>query len=154
MFATAALLFGAITAAVVGPTSPVALGAVLLGVLGLAIGLTRFDRRVAAVGAVALFGGVLAAGAAGSGVERLLPATGTALLAWEFGADVFDARSELHGGTSDRVETLRVAVGAAVGAVVVSVVYACYRFLALDASPLGVVLLFVAVVMLTLALRE
>ncbi|MEF8884679.1 MAG: hypothetical protein V5A44_06110, partial [Haloarculaceae archaeon] len=154
VLAGAALALATVTTLVAGPGSPPALVAGGAGVLTLAVGVTAENRRVAALGALALLAAVLAAGATGSPPERLLPSTAAALLAGEFVAGAFDAREELRGGTVERAEALVVAVGTGVGALTTGAVYALYRILEFGVSPPGVALVLVAVVALGLVLRE
>lgn len=150
----AALVSATASVALTGSSSAPALVAGVVGALGLAIGLTRGDPGIAALGAIALLAGVLAAGAVGAPPEQVLPATATALLAWEFGFGALGTTDELHGGTTERTEALHVAIAAGVGAVATGATYTLYQVLEFGISPLGVVLLLVATVALGIALRE
>jgi hypothetical protein len=150
----AALAAATALAALAGPGSVAALAATAIGVVGLAVGLTRGDRRIAALGALALLAGVLAAGVAGSPPLLLLPATAVALLAWAFATGAFAAREELRGGTVERSEVLHVATATGTGALATGAAYGLYRTVTVGASVLGVTLLLVAAVTLGLALRD
>jgi hypothetical protein len=150
----AALSFALVTTGLAGPTSSIALLACAVGVLGLVVGLTRGDRRIAGVGSIALLGGAFAAGALGAPPVRLLPAVGAAIVAWDLGMSGFAARHELEGGRVERAELLQVATATAVGAVVTAGAYVFYRTVTFDVSLLAVFLLLVAATALGLALRE
>lgn len=150
----AALAFATATVGIAGPSSTPALAAGAVGVLGMAIGLTKRERRVAALSAVVLLASVLAAGAFSAPPERVLPATATALLSWQFGVGAFAMADELRGGTAEHAEALHVATATGVGILATGVAYELYRVLEFGISPLGVMLLLVAVVALGVALRE
>ena len=155
----AALAAGAIAAVTVavgatGPVSSLALTAGVAGVLALAVGLTRGQRRLTALGTIAALGGVLAAGLAGAGPERLLPGTAGALLAHEFAVGAFAARAELDGGTVDGSEWLHVGVATGASGLALAAGYGLYRTLTVGVSTVGVGLLLVAAVALALATRE
>lgn len=150
----AALAFALLTTGIAGPTSPIALVACAGGVLTLAIGLTRGDRRIAGVGSFALLGGAFAAGALGAPAERLLPAVAAAIIAWDLGMSGFAARHELAGGRVERAELLQVATATVVGGATTAGAYGFYRTVTVDVSLLAVFLLLVAATALGLALRD
>lgn len=150
----AALGSAVVAAALAGSGSTLALAATGVGVVGLTTGLSMSDRRVAGLGTVALLGGVLAAGSAGVGPGRLLPATATALLSGEFALGSFDLRAELPGGTTERRERRHVLVAGSAGALVSGATYALWTGLRVGVSVPGVTLLLVAAVALGSALRD
>lgn len=150
----AALVFATVTVGLAGWRSTPALAAGAVGILGLTIGLTRRNRRFTAISAVGLLASVLVAGATGAPPRHVLPAAATALLAGEFGREVFAMTDELPGGTVERAEGLHVATATGAGAVVTGITYALYQTLEFGISPIGVVLVLIAVVALGVALKE
>lgn len=154
VLAVASLVAATVTVGLVGPASGLALVTGGVGVLALAIGITREDRRIAALSPVAFLGSVLAAGAAGGPSERVLPATAAAILAWEFGIGSLAAAAELRSGTTERAELRHVGIATGVGALGTGTVYGLERAIAVGVSPVAIVLLLVAVVALALAIRD
>lgn len=150
----AALGFALATVGIVGGRSSLALLATAVGVVGLTLGLSLEKRRFAGLGVLALLGGVLAAGAVGTVSGRLLPATATGLLSWEFAVGSLDRRAELRGGTVEESEARHVLSATAVGALGTALVYVLSRSVGVGVSVLGVTLLLIAAVALGLALRE
>ena len=150
----AALLFALVTTGIAGTTSSIALLACAIGVVGLVVGLTRGDRRIAGAGSLALLGGVFAAGALGAPTVRFLPAVAAAIIAWDLGMSGFAARHELEGGRVERAELLQVATATVVGAVITAGAYVFYRTITFDVSLLAIFLLLVAATALGLALRD
>lgn len=150
----AALLAAVVAVGVAGPASLPSLAAGVLGVGTFVVGVTKRARSIAALGAFGVLACVLVAGAAGLSLERLLPSTAAAVLAWEFGASAFAITTELGDGTVERAELLH--VGAATGAAVVAtgLAYAAYRSVDVGISVTGVTLLLIAAVALGLALRQ
>jgi hypothetical protein len=154
VLAAASLGYAVVATGLAGPSSALALVATGVGVLGLTVGLSTDDRRVAGLGTLALLGGVLAAGAGGVSAQRLLPATAAGLLASEFGLGSFDLRTELRGGTVERSELRHVVAASLAGALVTGVVYAVSEGLRVGTSVPALTLLLVAAVALGLALRD
>jgi len=148
------LAFATVTTGLVAPTSSVALVVCAVGALGLAVGLTRGDRRIAGGGSFLLLCGAFAAGALGAPPVRLLPAVATAIIAWDLGTSGFAAGHELAGGRVERAELLDVVTATAVGAAVTAATYLFYRVVTVGVSVVAVFFLLVAVVALGLALRE
>lgn len=146
--------FAVATMGLVGTRSTLALLGTAGGVVALTAGLVREERRIAGLGVLFLLAGVLVGGAAGIVLERLLPATATALLSGEFGLGAFAMRDELRGGSVERAELLHVATATGVGALVTGGTYALYRTVTAGVSVTAVVFLLVAAVALGLALRD
>ena len=155
----AVLRAGALVAALgvttlLAPLSTVALAASVIGVVGLAIGLTRHVRTVTGLGALAIVAAVVATAFAGIAVERLLPAVVGSVLVWEFALGAFTAEAELDGGSVERAEFLHVAIATVATAAVALVAYVTYETLTVGVSLPGAALLVVAATALALGLRD
>ncbi|WEL18668.1 putative membrane protein [Halorhabdus sp. SVX81] len=155
----AVLRAGALVAAlgvtlVVAPITTVSLVGCVIGVAGLAVGLTRHMRTVTGLGAVAVVGAVIATAFVGIAVERLLPAVVGSVLAWEFALGAFTIDAELDGGSVERAEFLHIAIVTVVASLVAMVAYVAYETLSVGVSLPGVALLVVAATTLALGLRD
>lgn len=150
----AALVFALVATGLAALSSGAALLTCTVGVLGLAVGLTRETPRVAGVGSFLVLAGVIAAGAVGAPPERFLPGLAAALLAWDLGLGGVAARRELRGGRVERAEFLGVATVTVSAAGATAAAYLLSRTLAVGVSLPAVFLLLVAAVALGLALRE
>lgn len=155
----AVLRAGALLAALgvvvlVAPRSVVSLAGGVLGVVALAIGLTRHVRSLTGLGAVAVVVAVVAAAFGGIPVERLLPAVVGSVLVWEFALGAFTAETELDGGSVERAEVLHVAIAAGVASLVAIVAYVASETVTVGSSLPGAVLLVVAATALALGLRD
>lgn len=150
----AAVMAATVTVGIVGSLSELALGVSGLGGLLLIIGLTKEDRRIAALGAAVLLVSVFVAGATDPTPVRILPATAAVILAWEFGLGALATAVELRSGTTERSEFLHVSITTGFGAVATGVVYGLGRVITVGVSPVAIVLLLLAVVALALAVHK
>lgn len=155
----AVLRAGALVAAIgvtalLAPVSTVSLAGSVIGVVALAIGLTRGVRTVTGLGAIAVVGAVIAAAFAGVAVERLLPAVVGSVLVWEFALGAFTAGRELDGGSVERAEFLHVAIVAVGASAVAAVAYVASETVTVGVSLPGAALLVVAATALALGLRD
>lgn len=141
-------------AALVAPLSTLSLAASVIGVVGLAVGLTRHVRLVTGLGAAAVIGAVIATAFAGIAVERLLPAIVGSVLVWEFALGAFTAVTELDGGSVERAEFLHVAIVTIVASLVALVAYVAAETVSVGVSLPGAALLVVAATALALGLRD
>jgi len=150
----AALVFALVATVLAALSSEAALLTCTVGVVGLAVGLTRGTPRVAGAGSFLLLVGVVTAGALGAPPALFLPGLAAALLAWDLGMSAFAARHELRGGRVERAELLGVATATVAGVAATAAAYRLHRLLAFGASLPAVFLLLVAAVALGLALRD
>jgi len=155
----AVLRAGALVAALgvtllVAPITMIALVGCVIGIAGLAIGLTRHMRTVTGLGAAMIVAAVVATAFAGITVEWLLPAVVGSVLVWEFALGSFTAGAELDGGSVERAEFLHVGIMTAVASLVAAVAYVGYETLTVGVSLPGTALLVVAAIALSLGLRD
>lgn len=129
-----------------------------LGVVALAPGLVLGSRRLVHVGGVVLAAGMVVAGATGSGAAAelfLLVGTASTVVAWDVGQNAIGLGQQLgQAAETTRAELAHLGASLVVGTVTVGVAYGLYQF-AGSGQPLpALVMLLVAALALTTALRQ
>ena len=141
-----------VVAVLVAP-SPVPLGVALTGGVGVAIGLFRFESRSITAGAGLLFVAVVLSGGRSTG--WYLAATVPVVLAWVNARYALRLGRQIgRAGATLRVELVHTILTLAVLVVGGGAGYVASRSVTGGGSPLSLALLFVAVVLFTVALRR
>jgi len=133
--------------------SPVPLGAALAGGMGVAIGLSRFESFPITAGAGLLFAAVVLSGGRSAG--WYLAATVPVVLAWVNARYALRLGRQIgRAGATLRVELVHTVLTLTVLVVGGGAGYVISRSVTGGGSPLSLALLFVAVVLFTVALRR
>jgi hypothetical protein len=125
----------------------------LVGLLGLAAGLTRGSRTAVTLGAAGLFAGALLAGAEGAPVGPVLVGAAAAVVAWDVATTAVSVGEQLgRAAETRRLEATRALASAGVGVVTVSLSYGVYLAGAGGRPVAALLFLLVAAVLLVAAL--
>ncbi|WP_439025781.1 DUF7519 family protein [Haloarchaeobius sp. DT45] len=129
-----------------------------IGMLALAPGVVLGYRRLVHLGAVGLLGGLVFAGATGSGPSAellMLVGTTATVLAWDVGQNAIGLGEQLGRETeTTRAELAHIGGSVTVGVLTAGTAFGVYQ-VATEGQPLvALALLLVAVVILTTALRQ
>jgi hypothetical protein len=129
-----------------------------LGIVALAPGLVVGSRRLVHVGGVVLAAGMVLAGATGAGAAAelfLLVGTAATVVAWDVGQNAVGLGEQLgQEAETTRAELAHIGATLVVGGVTVGVAYGLYQ-VAGSGQPLpALVMLLVAALVLTTALRQ
>jgi len=132
--------------------------AVIPGVIGVALilfGLYRRSRSLLTIGGGGLFSGVLVAGVFGTRPRAILIATVAVVLAWDAGTNAIAVGERLsRAARTRRIEIVHVAATTVVIGLAAGGGYLIYQLSAGGTSPVALIILLVASVLLTVAIRR
>jgi hypothetical protein len=131
--------------------------AVIPGVIGVSLillGLHRGSRSVLTIGGGGSFSGILVAGALGARPRAILIATVAVVLAWDTGTNAIDIGERLgRAARTRRIEVVHVAATTVVVGSAAGGGYLVYQLSAGGASPVALIALLIASVLLAVAIR-
>jgi hypothetical protein len=140
--------------ALVVSTAGVAVISGMIGVALILLGLYRGSRSVLTIGGGGLFFGVLVAGAFGARPRAVLIATVAVVLAWDAGTDAIIVGERLgRTARTRRIEIVHTAATTVVIGLAAGGGYLVYQLSAGGTSPVALIVLLVAAVLLTVAIR-
>lgn len=152
---TLAVVAAAAAALLSAAAAPAAFAVGILGVGLVAVGVAIGATRAVWYGAAATFGGALLAGVVGGGVGPVVGATLGALLAWDLGEHAVNVGEQVGRSVpTRRGELAHAAASVAVGGGAALGVVAVYRVATGGLSSTALVVLSLAAVLLTTALRH
>lgn len=147
--------FSVLALAVLGlAATPLALAPGVIGAIAVGFGCYRGSRPTITLGSAGLLAGVVIAGALGARPTAVLVATVAVALAWDAGRNAVTVGARLgRAADTRRVEIVHIASTAVVATLAAAGGYLVARASVGSQSPVALVVLLVAAVLLTAALR-